>query len=86
MDDLLDRAGAAFLAGDATLARGAYRVLLAEAYRDWVDALAGAGRATGRDFVTEPNDQVCQARERTESCRPTAGPRRTAHRCPEIRP
>jgi tetratricopeptide (TPR) repeat protein len=28
MDDLLDRAGAAFLAGNATLARGAYQVLL----------------------------------------------------------
>jgi hypothetical protein len=28
MDDLLDRTGAAFLAGEATPARGAYRMLL----------------------------------------------------------
>jgi len=44
MDALLDRAGAAFLAGEATLARGAYRVLLEAIGRDDAErGFPGAG-------------------------------------------
>ncbi|MGH8938782.1 MAG: hypothetical protein ACRDV2_05465, partial [Actinomycetes bacterium] len=44
MDNLLDRAGAAFLAGDATLARGAYRMLLeALGHDDAESGFPGAG-------------------------------------------
>ncbi len=51
MDDLFDRAGAAFLAGDVTLARGAYRVLLEALGRD--DAESGfPGAGTPEELIS----------------------------------
>ncbi len=51
MDDLLDRAAAAFLAGDATLARDAYRALLESIGRD--DAESGfPGAGTPEELIS----------------------------------
>ncbi|MGH3981086.1 MAG: hypothetical protein ACRDRZ_19165, partial [Pseudonocardiaceae bacterium] len=51
LDDLLDRAGAAFLAGNASLARGAYRVLLDAIGRD--DSESGfPGAGTPEELIS----------------------------------